>query len=105
MSILLFVLGLVDIIGSFFIFLSFFGIGYGFYFLWIIAIVHFIKGFVSLVSAGYFAAFIDVGSGVILVLAYFSIPMYYVLGAIIGILLLIKGVQSIIPLASQLART
>lgn len=98
----MFVLGWIDVIGSLLIFLSLIGIGYGFYFLWIIALIHLIKGLYSLAWGGYFAAFIDIVAGVILFLSYISIPMYYVLGAIVGILLLIKGVQSIIPFLSEL---
>jgi len=102
MTILLFALGIIDIIGAIFIFLNMLGIGYGLYFLWIIALIHFIKGLFSVVSGGYFAAFIDLVSAFILFLSYISIPMYYVLGIVIGILLLIKGFQSIIPFASEL---
>ena len=102
MGILLFVLGLIDLIGSVFIFFNLAGIGYGLYFLWIIALIHLVKGLYSLAWSGCFAAFIDIIAALILFLSYISIPMYYVLGIVIGILLLIKGIQSMIPLLSEL---
>jgi len=102
MTVLLFILGIIDIIGAVFIFLNMLGVGYGLYFLWIIALIHLIKGLFSVVSGGYFAAFIDLVSAFILLLSYLSIPMYYVLGIVIGILLLIKGFQSVIPFASEM---
>lgn len=94
---LLFMLGLIDFIGSILVFLTLTKIQVIASLGILVMLMLIAKGIYSIMTKSYFAAVVDLVSSGFLILAALSIYIHYVVVLIVGTLLFIKSLQSIIP--------
>ena len=91
---IVFILGLIDLLGSVFLFLSIFHFLFP-ALLTPISIALILKSLRSFSGKGFYAGFVDLSSAIILLLPTTSINLHYAITAIIGVLLLVKAFQSL----------
>ncbi len=92
---LLFILGIIDLVASILVFLSLIHFQAAAMVIFIISGVLIIKGLMSLASLAMFPMITDFAGAAILLLTTQLIFIHYVIVAIIGLLLLVKSLQSI----------
>jgi hypothetical protein len=89
-------LGIIDLLASALIFLSIVKFSGFAAFVMVVGIIMAVKGLYSLGFSSYFAAFQDVGAGIILMLMSVQSFLNPIIPAIFGFLILIKAFQSIL---------
>jgi len=94
---ILFVLGLIDFIGSILVFLTLTKIQVLVGLSVLVALTLISKGIYSIITKSYFAAVVDLVASGFLLLASASIYIHYIVVLLVGTMLFIKSLQSIVP--------